>query len=172
MRMWTRSSDGKLVFRTGWCGCRWGWRGRKTSLRTLSRRLLRRDVARRCAMKFGSRLVSFDPAPGDRFRPISTPIYQTATFEQEHADEFGEYDYSRSGNPTRAVLENHLASLENGIRGFCFSSGMAAITTVTKLLSSGDDILADSDLYGGTCRLFSKVLKKTGITARYADACN
>ena len=123
-------------------------------------------------MKFGSRLVSFDPAPGDRFRPISTPIYQTATFEQEHADEFGEYDYSRSGNPTRTVLENHLASLENGTRGFCFSSGMAAITTVTKLLSSGDDILADSDLYGGTCRLFSKVLKKTGITARYADACH
>ena len=123
-------------------------------------------------MKFASRLVSFDPAPGDRFRPISTPIYQTATFEQEHADEFGEYDYSRSGNPTRTVLENHLASLENGKRGFCFASGMAAITTVTNLLRSGDDILADSDLYGGTCRLFSKVLQRTGITARYADACD
>jgi cystathionine beta-lyase len=123
-------------------------------------------------MKFASRLVSFDPAPGDRYRPISTPIYQTATFEQEHADKFGEYDYSRSGNPTRTVLETHLASLENGIRGFCFSSGMAAITTVTKLLRTGDDILADSDLYGGTCRLFSKVLDRTGITARYADACN
>ncbi len=123
-------------------------------------------------MKFASRLVSFDPAPGDRYRPICTPIYQTATFEQEHADEFGAYDYSRSGNPTRTVLENHLASLENGSRGFCFSSGMAAITTMTKLLRSGDEILADSDLYGGTCRLFSKVLDRTGITARYADACN
>ena len=123
-------------------------------------------------MKFASRLVSFDPAPGDRFRPISTPIYQTATFEQEHADQFGEYDYSRSGNPTRTVLENHLASLENGSRGFCFSSGMAAIATVTKLLRNGDDILADSDLYGGTCRLFSKLLDRTGITARYADACD
>ncbi len=123
-------------------------------------------------MKFASRLVSFDPAPGDRFRPISTPIYQTATFEQEHADEFGEYDYSRSGNPTRSVLEKHLASLENGTRGFCFSSGMAAISTVTKLLRTGDEILDDSDLYGGTCRLFSKVLVRTGITARYADACD
>lgn len=123
-------------------------------------------------MKFASRLVSFDPAPGDQFRPISTPIYQTATFEQEHADHFGEYDYSRSGNPTRTVLENHLASLENGSRGFCFSSGMAAIATVTKLLRNGDDILADSDLYGGTCRLFSKILDRTGITARYADACS
>ena len=58
-------------------------------------------------MKFASRLVSFDLAPGYRFRPISTPIYQTATFEQEHADSFGEYDYSRSGNPTRSVLEKH-----------------------------------------------------------------
>jgi cystathionine beta-lyase len=121
-------------------------------------------------MKFASRLVNYDPAPGDRFRPIATPIYQTATFEQEHADSFGEYDYSRSGNPTRTVLETHLASLENGTRGFAFSSGMAAISTVTKLLQCGDEILADSDLYGGTCRLFSRVLDRTGIVARYADA--
>jgi cystathionine beta-lyase len=123
-------------------------------------------------MKFASRLVSYDPAPGDRLRPISTPIYQTATFEQEHADSFGEYDYSRSGNPTRAVLEKHMALLENGTRGFAFSSGMAAISTVTKLLQSGDEILADTDLYGGTCRLFSKVLNRTGIIARYANACD
>ena len=121
-------------------------------------------------MKFASRLVSYDPAPGDRFRPISTPIYQTATFEQEHADSFGEYDYSRSGNPTRAVLEKHVALLENGTRGFCFSSGMAALSTMPKLLRSGDEILADIDLYGGTCRLFSKVLDRGGIAVRYADA--
>lgn len=123
-------------------------------------------------MKFASRVVSFDPAPGDRFRPISTPIYQTATFEQEEADRFGEYDYSRSGNPTRSVLEKHLATLENGTRGFCYSSGMAAIGSVTRLLRSGDHILADSDLYGGTCRLFTKVLERTGITAGYGDACD
>ena len=121
-------------------------------------------------MKFASRLVSFDPAPGDRFRPISTPIYQTATFEQEHADSFGDYDYSRSGNPTRTVLEKHLAQLENGARGFVFSSGMAAISTAARLLRSGDSILADNDLYGGTCRLFTRVLERTGITARYSDA--
>ena len=121
-------------------------------------------------MKFASRLVSFDPAPGDRFRPISTPIYQTATFEQQHADSFGEYDYSRSGNPTRSVLEKHLATLENGTRGFCFSSGMAAIRTVTGLLRTGDEILADSDLYGGTCRLFSKVIDRNGVIVHYADA--
>jgi cystathionine beta-lyase len=123
-------------------------------------------------MKLASRLVSFESAPGDRFRPVSTPIYQTATFEQEYADQCGEYDYSRSGNPTRAVLEKQIASLENGTHGYCFSSGMAAIATATKLLQNGDEILADNDLYGGTCRLFTKVLSRTGITARYADACD
>ena len=79
-------------------------------------------------MKFASRLVSFNVAPGDPFRPMATPIYQTATFEQEEATAFGPYDYSRSGNPTRTVLEEQVAALENGTRGFCFSSGMAAIS--------------------------------------------
>jgi len=123
-------------------------------------------------MKFASRLVSFDVSPRDPFRPMATPIYQTATFEQEEATAFGPYDYSRSGNPTRTVLEEQLAALENGTRGFCFSSGMAAISTITRLLSTGDEIVADSDLYGGTCRLFTRVLDRTGITARYADACD
>ena len=123
-------------------------------------------------MKFASRLVSFNVAPGDPFRPMATPIYQTATFEQPEATAFGPYDYSRSGNPTRTVLEEQIASLENGTRGFCFSSGMAAISTVTRLLRTGDEILADSDLYGGTCRLFTRVLERTGITAHYADACD
>src|ERR1035438_8761997 len=121
-------------------------------------------------MKFASRLVSFNVAPGDPFRPMATPIYQTATFEQPEATAFGPYDYSRSGNPTRTVLEEQIAALENGTRGFCFSSGMAAIGTVTKLLQSGDEILADSDLYGGTCRLFSKVIDRNGIVVRYTDA--
>ena len=123
-------------------------------------------------MKFASRLVSFDVAPGDPFRPMATPIYQTATFEQEEATAFGPYDYSRSGNPTRTVLEEQVALLENGTRGFCFASGMAAITCITRLVRSGDEILADSDLYGGTCRLFTRVLDRTGIVARYADACD
>lgn len=123
-------------------------------------------------MKFASRLVSFNVAPGDPFRPMATPIYQTATFEQEDATAFGPYDYSRSGNPTRTVLEEQIAALENGTRGFCFSSGMAAITCITRLLRTGDEIVADSDLYGGTCRLFTRVLDRTGITARYADACD
>ncbi len=123
-------------------------------------------------MKFASRLVSFNVAPDDPYRPMATPIYQTATFEQEEATAFGPYDYSRSGNPTRSVLEEQIALLENGTRGFCFSSGMAAISTVARMLRTGDEILADSDLYGGTCRLFTRILDRTGITARYADACD
>lgn len=121
-------------------------------------------------MKFASKLVHYDPAPGDPFHPMSTPIYQTATFEQQNIDSRGEYDYSRSGNPTRHVFEEHLASLENGTRGFCFSSGMAAIANVARLLRTGDEILADNDLYGGTCRLFSRVLDRSGISVHYADA--
>src|SRR5689334_2215427 len=120
-----------------WYACRSGSRPPKTSSPTLIKLSLRPAVLRkqrRSPMKFASRLVSFDPAPGDRYRPVATPIYQTATFEQESPDEFGEYDYSRSGNPTRSVLEKHLATLENGTRGFCFSSGMAAIGSVTRLL--------------------------------------
>ena len=121
-------------------------------------------------MKFASRLVQFDAAPGDRFRPTSTPIYQTATFEQEQADQFCDYDYSRSGNPTRTVLEEQVARLEGGTRGFAFASGKAAITAVARTLRTGDEILADIDLYGGTCRLFSRILERSGIHASYADA--
>ena len=118
-------------------------------------------------MKPATRIVHFEAAPGDPFRPIATPIYQTATFEQESATEFSAYDYSRSGNPTRTVLEEQLARLEGAERAFCFSSGLAAIATVTRLLSAGDEILAGSDLYGGTCRLFTRILPRTGVSVRY-----
>jgi cystathionine beta-lyase len=121
-------------------------------------------------MKFATRLVQFDAAPNDPFRPMTTPIYQTATFDQEHADSFGAYDYSRSGNPTRKVLEDQMAALEGGTRGLCFSSGMAAIATVSHLLKAGDEILADWDLYGGASRLFGRVLPRAGISVRYVDA--
>lgn len=118
-------------------------------------------------MKFNTRLVRYDQCPNDPFRPVATPIYQTATFEQESATEFGEYDYSRSGNPTRSVLERQLVDLENANRAFAFSSGMAAISAITRLLQPGDEILAGGDLYGGAYRLFSKILKHGGIEVRY-----
>ena len=120
-------------------------------------------------MKFETLLLNFDPAPGDRFRPANTPIYQTATFRQDSATSFGDFDYTRSGNPTRAVLETQLALLESGTRAFCFSTGLAAITAVTRLLKPGEQILACDDLYGGTYRLFSRILANRGITVQYVD---
>lgn len=121
-------------------------------------------------MKFATRLVHYDVAPEDPHRPMATPIYQTATFEQEFADSFGAYDYSRSGNPTRRVLEDQIAGLEHGLRAFCFSSGMAAIATVMRLLKPGDEVLADWDLYGGATRLFHQLREHSGIAVRYIDA--
>ncbi len=125
-------------------------------------------------MRTHTRLVNFDPCPGDPHRAVATPIYQTATFDQESAGEFGRFDYSRSGNPTREVLEKHLcrlegASPERGARSFAFASGLAALTAITRLLKPGDEILAGDDLYGGTYRLFSRIVSERGITVRYAD---
>jgi len=100
---------------------------------------------------------------------ISVPIYQTATFVQEAPGVNKGYDYSRSGNPTRAALEQVLATLEGGATGLAFASGLAAIDTVLKLLKSGDEILAVDDIYGGAYRLFTHVYEKFGITIRYVD---
>lgn len=121
-------------------------------------------------LAFSTRLAAFDQCPGNPHRPVATPIYQTATFEQESALDFGQYDYSRSGNPTRAVLEEALADLEGGPRAFAFASGLAALTAITRLLSAGDEILAGDDLYGGAYRLFSRILPRSGVSVRYVDA--
>ena len=118
--------------------------------------------------KASTRCVHF-PAIDDRYGPIAPPIYQTATFRQPGALEFGEYDYTRSGNPTRTLLERQLAELEGGAHACAFASGMAAITALTRVLSSGDEIIAGDDLYGGTVRLLEKVLSRHAITVRYVD---
>jgi len=119
-----------------------------------------------------TQLVNFDAAPGDATRPSATPIYQTATFEQESCDEFGAFDYSRSGNPTRTVLEKQIATLEGGARALIYSSGMAAISSVLGLLNPGDELVADADLYGGTHRVISRILRPRGIYVRFVDATN
>ena len=118
-------------------------------------------------MKTATRCVELDK--DERFGAISPPIYQTATFLQPSATEFGEYDYSRTANPTRAQLERKLAQLEHGEYAAAFASGMAAITAVTRLLSAGDEIIASDDLYGGCIRLLEKVLPRQGISVRYVD---
>jgi len=101
---------------------------------------------------------------------ISVPIYQTSTFVQEAPGVNKGYDYARSGNPTRAALEDIVAQLENGTVGLAFASGLAAIDAVLKLLKSGDEIVAVDDIYGGAFRLFTQVYEKFGITAKYVDA--
>lgn len=120
-------------------------------------------------MRESTRLVAFDACDGDPFGASCTPIYQTATFDQETAASFGRYDYTRSGNPTRDTLEKQIALLENGHRCFAFASGLAAITAVMNLLGPGDEVLACDDLYGGTYRLLSRILARRGVVVRYAD---
>ena len=98
-----------------------------------------------------------DPSTG----AIMTPIYATSTYVQERPGVHKGYDYSRSGNPTRKALEDCIASLEEGKAGFAFSSGLAAMSTVMEILSSGDHVIAMDDLYGGTYRLFEDVKKRS-----------
>jgi len=120
------------------------------------------------SLKASTRCVRF-PATADPYGAVVPPIYQTATFRQPSASEFGEYDYTRSGNPTRTLLEQQLAELEGGAHACAFASGMAAITALARILNSGDEIIAGDDLYGGTVRLCEKVLSRQAITVRYVD---
>ena len=100
---------------------------------------------------------------------IAVPIYQTSTFVQEAPGVNKGYDYSRTNNPTRHELEKIVAKLEAGTVAAAFSSGLAAIDAVVKLLQSGDEIIAVDDIYGGAYRLFEKVYKKFGINTNYVD---
>lgn len=103
---------------------------------------------------------------------ISVPIYQTSTFVQEAPGVNRGYDYARTGNPTRGVLEKIIAELESGSTGIAFGSGLAAIDAVIKLLKSGDEIVAVDDIYGGAYRLFTHIFEKFGIKVNYVDATN
>src|SRR6516162_3617470 len=109
--------------------------------------------------------IPVDPLTG----AISVPIYQTSTFVQEAPGINKGYDYSRTNNPTREALENNIAGLEHGQLGIAFSSGLAAMDAVLKLLESGDEIVAVDDIYGGAFRLFEQVYKKFGIKVTYVD---
>jgi cystathionine beta-lyase len=109
--------------------------------------------------------IPVDPLTG----AISVPIYQTSTFVQEGPGQNKGYDYTRTGNPTRSVLENLIAGLEQGSVGIAFGSGLAAIDAVLKLLQAGDEIVAVDDIYGGAYRLFEQVYRKFGIHVTYVD---
>jgi cystathionine gamma-lyase/cystathionine beta-lyase/cystathionine gamma-lyase/homocysteine desulfhydrase len=109
-----------------------------------------------------------DPATG----AIITPIYQTSTYVQEGLGRHKGYEYARTQNPTRAALEANLAALEGGRTGFAFASGMAAIGAVASLMKAGDHAIVGDNTYGGTFRLFDKVLSRQGITTTYVDTAD
>lgn len=109
--------------------------------------------------------VPVDPLTGS----ISVPVYQTSTFVQEAPGVHKGYDYARSNNPTRKALEDIVAKLEGGDNAFAFATGLAAIDAVAKLLSSGDEIIAVDDIYGGAYRLFTHIYEKLGIKIHYVD---
>lgn len=119
-----------------------------------------------------TQLIHAGVEPDKETGAIMTPIYQTSTFAQSAPGEHKGYDYSRAGNPTRTALENALAAIEKGKYGLAFSSGVAATDAVIKLLHPGDEVIAASDMYGGTYRLFSKVFEKFGIKFHYTDMKN
>ncbi len=114
-------------------------------------------------MRFETIAIHAGERPDRAFGAISTPIYQTSTFAFEDVGKTKGYDYSRTANPTRKVLEDTIAQLEGGKAGFAFATGMAAETTVIHLLKAGDHIISGDDVYGGTYRLFQNVMRDFGL---------
>src|SRR5258708_37521200 len=121
-------------------------------------------------MKFATRAIHAGQEPDRSTGSVMTRIFQTSTYAQAGLGEHKGYEYSRSGNPTRTALEQCLAALEDGQYGLAFASGLAAENTVLSLLSAGDHLLSCDDLYGGTYRLFERVLKRYKVEASYLSA--
>ena len=119
--------------------------------------------------RFETRAIHAGCEPDSGTGAIMTPIFQTSTYVQESPGKHKGYDYSRTHNPTRTALEKNIASLEEGKYGLAFSSGMSAITAITQMLSAGDHIICSDDVYGGTFRLFDKVLKKFNLEFDFID---
>ncbi|KRM96362.1 cystathionine beta-lyase cystathionine gamma-synthase [Liquorilactobacillus aquaticus DSM 21051] len=123
-------------------------------------------------MKFNTKLIhagiSRDKATG----AVNVPIYQTSTYAQSELGGKVEYEYSRTGNPTRRAVEDLIKDLENGVAGFAFASGSAAIHNVFSLFSAGDHIIVGNDVYGGTFRLINTVLKRQGLEFTVVDTRN
>ena len=118
---------------------------------------------------FATRAIHAGQEPDPATGAVVVPIYQTSTFAQDALGKHRGYEYSRTGNPTRAALEQCIAALEGGVHGLAFASGMAAEATVMQLLKPGDHTLAVDDLYGGSYRLFRRVLEPMGLTFSFVD---
>lgn len=118
-------------------------------------------------MKFGTKVIHAGIEPDPTTGAVMTPIYQTSTYAQESPGVHKGYEYARTQNPTRTALEQNLAALENGQFAIAFSSGLAAMDAVLKLLNPGDEIISTNDLYGGSYRIMTKIYEKYGIKTHF-----
>lgn len=118
---------------------------------------------------FATKLIHFGGEIDAHTGASSVPLYQASTFHHHDLENPPQHDYTRSGNPTREVLENYIAKLENGARGLAFSSGMSAISSAFMMLSSGDHIIATEDVYGGTYRVLTSILSRMNIETTFVD---
>jgi len=123
-------------------------------------------------MKFNTKTIHGGQEPDKAYGAVMPPIYQTSTYAQTTPGGHKGYEYSRTHNPTRAALENGLASIENGKYGLAFGSGLAAIDAIIKLLKPGDEVISTNDLYGGSYRLFTKVYESFGIKFHFVGMDN
>ena len=121
-------------------------------------------------MKFATNAIHAGQEPDPTSGAVMTPIYQTATYAQAGLGEHKGYEYARTGNPTRTALEACIAALEEGQYGLAFASGLAAESAIASLLSAGDHIVSCDDLYGGTYRLFERVMRRYSVEASYVPA--
>ncbi|ANE48581.1 cystathionine gamma-synthase [Paenibacillus swuensis] len=128
-----------------------------------------KDNSKARSRKFATDLIHFGSEIDKHTGASSVPIYQASTFHHESLANPPEFDYSRSGNPTRQALEDYIAKLEGGVRGFAFASGMAAISTTFMLLSAGDHVIVTEDVYGGTYRLLTSILSRMNIETTFVD---
>ena len=118
---------------------------------------------------FGTRAIHAGQRPEPLAGAIMTPVYLTSTYVQEGLGQNKGYEYARGKNPTREALERNVAALENGRHGFAFSSGMGCLDSIMKLFRAGDHIVCGENVYGGTFRLFDKILQNYGLTFTYVD---
>ncbi|MCZ2100945.1 MAG: cystathionine gamma-synthase [Chitinophagales bacterium] len=123
-------------------------------------------------MKFGTKVIHAGIEPDPSTGAIMTPIFQTSTYVQAAPGDHKGYEYARTQNPTRHVLEQNIAALENGTDAICFASGLAAMDSVLKLLNPGDEVIATDDLYGGSYRIMMRVFAKYGIHFKFAGIGN
>lgn len=119
--------------------------------------------------RFATQCIHGGQQPDPLTGAVMTPIYQTSTYAQEEPGKHKGYEYARTGNPTRDALQRSLAAIEQGTQAICFSSGLAAMDNVLKLLRPGDEVLASDDLYGGSYRLLTAVFGPLGIKSRFID---